>query len=636
MSPKRKEYLILGIILFLGFIIRLYHFSSFSLSNDELSAIYRLHFDNLHDLFIQGVGIDFHPAGVQIFLYYWTHIFGTSVAAIRIPFIIAGTLAILFIYLFSRRWFGSTPSLLSAAGLAFLSFPIMYSQIARPYSSGLLFILVLAWLWSIVLFPTEKEKKHIWVYSILLGFAFAFNLYNHYFSALLAFIIGISAIIFLNKTNIKTYFTSTIIGTLLFIPHINMTLYHFAKGGLSSWLGAPDWTWPIGHITFIFNSFIILSVLIIVIIVLRQLSPSGGNINNNSKLKIRSLLWIFFLLPMSIGLFYSLYINPVLQDSILIFSMPFILVWIFSFAPSTINKNTSIAIGFLSLIFIVSSFTIHQERAVNVQNFKGVAEHIQQWNAEDQSSNTIFHIMDSNSPDYIKYYLGKDTSTIHFAQWKIESNDDLLKLQTILDTTKAEIINYVVLAPASALAWNMIVNQFPFVKHRVYYQANTQAFSLSKTPNNNTKDLRLLPENSLSHFYATKDSVYNLQELTYSDGLVYHFNQQNIDSQKDSNFVIIIKGSFMDSSNTINAHIVFSIKYDNGDSYWSSAPLHFFLKTKQQQSFVYKKTLPRLKDQGVLKVYIWNPKKDAIRVSNFNILLHKIKKPIEKNSSPFS
>jgi len=55
MKASKKEYLILGVILFLGLLIRLYHFNTFSLSNDELSAIYRLNFNNLHDLIIGGV-----------------------------------------------------------------------------------------------------------------------------------------------------------------------------------------------------------------------------------------------------------------------------------------------------------------------------------------------------------------------------------------------------------------------------------------------------------------------------------------------------------------------------------------------------------------------------------------------------
>ena len=300
MKPLKNEHIILGIIILLGFFIRLYHFNSFSLTNDELSAISRLHYQNIPDLLSQGVLIDFHPAGVQIFLYYWVKVFGNSVEAIRLPFILAATLSILFTYLFSKRWFGSTPALLSAAAIAFLSFPVMYSQIARPYASGLLLILVLAWLWSIVLFPSQNERKHIWRYAILLGLAFAFNLYNHYFSALLAFIIGISALVFINRKNYLPYFSATILATVLFIPHIKITLHHLSKGGLSSWLGAPQWNWPIGHISFIFNSYFILILIVAIIIWLRKDEKI-----TQQYYKIRILLFAYFLLPMLIGLIYS-------------------------------------------------------------------------------------------------------------------------------------------------------------------------------------------------------------------------------------------------------------------------------------------------------------------------------------------
>lgn len=633
MSQQKKEYIVLAIILFLGFIIRLYNYANFSLSNDELSAIYRLNFSNLHDIVAQGVAIDFHPAGVQIFLYYWTYLFGNSVASIRLPFILAGTLSILFMFLFSRRWFSSTTALLSAASIAFLSFPIMYSQIARPYSSGLLLILVLAWLWSIVLFPSEKEKKNIYLYSSLLAIAFAFNLYNHYFSALLAFIIGISAILFLNKQNYKSYFLSTVIGSILFIPHIKMTLHHFSKGGLSTWLGAPNWDWPIGHIEFIFNSFIILGLILIVILILRQKSKVQELEYPISKFKIRSLLLLFFILPIAIGLAYSIYINPILQDSILIFSMPFILVWIFSFAPSNLNNKALIAIGIISLSFIISSLTIHQERAVNVQNFKGIAEHLQKWHSNNKSNSTTLGIMDSNSPDYIKYYLGKDTAFIQFAQWKIQDESDLTILQNTLDTSRAQLIDYVILAPSNELAINMIINQFPYKKHQILYAANAMAFEYTKDKTISENDARKLPQSYISKYETITDTLINLQPVEYSNGLNYNFSQKTVDSQSDSNYIVYLKATFLDSSAIVNSHIVFSINYDNNDSYWSSAPLHFFIKPKVTKEVFYKKTLPLIKGKGVLKVYIWNPKKDRLSVSDFKITLNKEKPEYQENSN---
>ena len=617
MKASKKEYLILGVILFLGLLIRLYHFNTFSLSNDELSAIYRLNFNSLHDLIIGGVMPDFHPAGVQIFLYYWTQIFGTSVTAIRLPFIIAGTLAILFIYLFSKRWFGSTPALLSAASIAFLSFPIMYSQIARPYSLGLLLILFLSWAWSIVLRPTKNEKQYIWLYSVLLGIAFSLNLYNHYFSGLLAFIIGILGFSFINKNNSKPYLAATLIGTLLFIPHIQITLHHLSKGGLSTWLGAPSWDWPIGHIGFIFNTYFNILFILIAIFLLRR-----NAIKHYSKSKIRTLLFLFFILPLLIGLLYSKFVNPVLQDSILIFSMPFIMVFIFSFAPSTLNNKSIYSIASLSIIFILTTLFIPQERKVDVQNFKGIAKHLQKWNQENPSESYI-RIMDSNSPEYLKYYLKDDTNTIRFDQWKIEDDQDLKALQNILDNSQAEYLNYVVLAPDNSIAWNMIINHFPYKKHSIVYKKNAQAYELSRSNKRGEVNLWDFPNNCLAKIKI--DSCMLLQDVKYSDGLVYKFESELIDTEEEFEYIVYTKGKFLDSAVNIGAHIVFSINYDDGDSYWSSAPLHYFIHSNIEQSIYYVKQLPEIKPNALLKVYIWNPNNEKLQVSNFQICLSRKK-----------
>src|SRR5690606_31293576 len=96
-------------------------------------------FGELIDL---GVCKDTHPAGVQVFLFYWIKLFGISEAAVRLPFVIAGILSVLLVYLIAKRWFNETVALLSAAAIAFLEFPITYSQLARPYASGLLFSLL--------------------------------------------------------------------------------------------------------------------------------------------------------------------------------------------------------------------------------------------------------------------------------------------------------------------------------------------------------------------------------------------------------------------------------------------------------------------------------------------------------------
>ena len=66
---KYSDLIILIAILLIGAVLRFNRFANWSLSNDELSAITRLNFPDLNTLLKEGVRPDYHPAGVQVFLF---------------------------------------------------------------------------------------------------------------------------------------------------------------------------------------------------------------------------------------------------------------------------------------------------------------------------------------------------------------------------------------------------------------------------------------------------------------------------------------------------------------------------------------------------------------------------------------
>ena len=68
----RSNQWILLLILAVSVVLRLFHFSEIPFTHDEFSALSRLDFDSFSALINKGVKIDAHPAGVQVFLYYWT------------------------------------------------------------------------------------------------------------------------------------------------------------------------------------------------------------------------------------------------------------------------------------------------------------------------------------------------------------------------------------------------------------------------------------------------------------------------------------------------------------------------------------------------------------------------------------
>jgi len=614
---RKTEYIILGIILLLGLILRLYNYANFSLSNDELSAIYRCNFSNFHDLFQQGVGVDYHPAGVQVFLYYWIKVFGNSVATVRLPFVIAGTLAILFTYLFSRRWFGGTTSLLSAIAIALMPFTVIFSQIARPYASGLMLSMLLVWLWSIVLFPKKEEKKFIWGYAVLLGFVFALNLYNHYFSGLLAFIIALSGFLFLNKNNYRNYFAALVLSLVLFLPHIPMTLHHLSKGGLSSWLGAPAWDWPLRHIEIIFQNWFRLIVLTIII--------GGFHLYGKKQeglFKIRSLLLLFFSAPIFIGFFYSIFVNPVLQNSILIFSLPFLIIWIFSFISDELPaKWKYILMIIVALLFYGGIPSKSSHPMIDIQDFKGMAKQMELWENRFEKEN-ILRIMESNSIEYIGYYLPDSNTTSRFALSNIRTEDDLLKLKNILDTGQSKILEYVILASDNPIAMNMIKNKFNYLLDSKYFAQNCRAFLFTNEFDDNLYDVKDIQYKHQIIFKENKgDSLTELKGKSYSDGLDYTFN--NNKDRQIQRVEILIKTL----SNKVPKQIqmVFQLDNENGSKlYWASLPFRYFVYADSAQQIYMSQELPPITEETKrLKVYIWNPGNEQMQYKDLRIYLTK-------------
>ena len=137
------------------------------LSHDELSAIVRLNFDTFSDLIDYGVREDGHPAGVQVFLWCWSRLFGTSAIIIRLPFLLMGIGSIMLVFAIARKWYGEWPALLPTAVLAVTQFTVYYSVIARPYIAGLFLMLCMLYCWTRILL--NKEYSLYWLALLALS-----------------------------------------------------------------------------------------------------------------------------------------------------------------------------------------------------------------------------------------------------------------------------------------------------------------------------------------------------------------------------------------------------------------------------------------------------------------------------------
>lgn len=346
----------LWFILVISVALRLYDYPSIPFTHDEFSAFFRLDFKDFSTLIREGVMVDGHPAGIQVFLYYWTMLFGREPWVMKLPFTIMGLASVYLVFLVGRQWINETAGLLSAAYLASIQFTIMYSQIARPYISGLFFILLMFFFWSRLI---KMPGRHFFTNGLLFAVAAALCAYNHHFSLLLAAITGATGTFLIQKKYLKKYLMVCGAAVILYLPHINIFLNQLSMGGVESWLRKPDNDFLIQYIAYIFHysalSWIPAIALFLTAILQKELSPH----KDKSYRKNMILFALLFLLPYAIGFYYSRYLSAVLQYSVLIFSMPFLFLLLF--APIKPLKPTFTAIALL-VILSANIFTLITHR----------------------------------------------------------------------------------------------------------------------------------------------------------------------------------------------------------------------------------------------------------------------------------
>jgi uncharacterized membrane protein len=339
--------LLLLLILGLGTVLRFWNFSNMPYLHDELSALGRTTYNSVQDVITYGVEInDTHPPGVQLFLYFWTNLFGTNEMVVKFPFILCGLFSILMAYKISKKWFNITVALVVAAFMATIQYTINYSQLIRPYSSGVFFCLLMVYCWSEFLFEPEHKKK--WLTGYILSAVCC--AYDHHFALLFAFIVGLSGIPFLTKNSWKPYLLSSLIIFIMYLPNVPILFYQLSKGGLGGpdgWLKTPEPGWLYMYFKYIFHFSYWMYALVAVLLCLSILFCTP-EINKTNKFRVLCITWFFS--SFFIQYFYSVYISAIIQYSTLLFVFPFLLVFLFSLFRELKEKQNIVIVFSILLI----------------------------------------------------------------------------------------------------------------------------------------------------------------------------------------------------------------------------------------------------------------------------------------------
>lgn len=333
--------------------------------HDEFSALFRLKFDSFRDLIQYGIKVDGHPAGVQTFLYYWAMVVGWDEFWLKLPFALMGIGSVFLIYVIGRQWFNRKAGLLAAAFFAVSQFTVFYSQIIRPYSAGLFFVLLMTFFWNKILFGQKKPSV-----GVCVGFALSTCLaaLAHNFSAAQAGLIFLTGLFFLKKERRLGYWLSGIGAFLLYSPNLPI-FYHqtFVNGGIGGWLDKPKSTFLVDFLQYTMNYAPLFIFAVGVVIVLPFILQKPEK--RQRPIRWAAVAW--FVIIFALAYVYSLVREPIIQYSTLIFCYPFLILMAFSFHRNNSMTQTQTIIAVLAILFIGASSLITNRRHYDLMYHQG-------------------------------------------------------------------------------------------------------------------------------------------------------------------------------------------------------------------------------------------------------------------------
>ena len=359
------DYILIGVILLVAAVLRFWKLGQVPFMHDEFSALLRTRFDNFHDFIQQGIMPDSHPIGVEAFLWLWVRVFGWSEFWVKLPFVLMGIGSIYLIYLIGRQWFNRKVGLFSAAFFAVSQFTVFYSQLARPYAAGLFFVLLMAYYWHKIVFESKKPTLGVYIGFALSAWACSLM---QYFSIAQAGLIFLTGLFFLPKERRKAYWLSGIAALVLFAPTLPIFYQQlFVSGSIGGWLAAPKATFLLDFIQYTMNYSMLFMFFVGTIIIFPLIT--GKRSKQRNPLRWVGLAW--FVIIFAIAFVYSLTREPILQQSTLIFSFPFVIIVAFSMFGTRTLSPWETALEVAAILFAGTASLIMERRHYDLMYHQG-------------------------------------------------------------------------------------------------------------------------------------------------------------------------------------------------------------------------------------------------------------------------
>lgn len=474
MSRKQQnswniDILLLIFCIGIGIVLRVGIPADLSFINDELSTWAKVSYNSVGEVIENIKLVDSHPVGMYIFVYYWTIVFGTSEWAIKLPFLLMSIASMLLVYRLATLWFSKTVAILVLAFFASLQFPIWWSHIARQYQSGLFCTLIMAYCWTQILLQKRNETRY-WIGFVVMG---ATAMYNHYFSLIFAGIIGLSGFFWIRKEILWKYVSAGITMILLFAPHIRLTTYQLQHADGHLWYNIPTPSFFINHFYYIFHYSYWSLGLMVLLLVHSLIFYRNKRSKGQSKERWTALLW--FLTPIIFGYLYSVYKSPVLRESHLLFSFPYLLFFLLSFFPAKIPSTTKVGLVIVILLINIGTLitTRKHYQTVHTHPYEHFVKETKTFLSKHDAKDVT--IVLGENPLYLQYY--KDVYQANFEhKASFKAPIPFLEFREILQNS---VTSYLIIGSLPEAHVQMAMDYYPYL-YKKKYGINYEYYILTK------------------------------------------------------------------------------------------------------------------------------------------------------------
>ena len=313
--------LLLGFILLVATVNRLYGLDRLSLWGDELWVVMASSKGSLLDMFTFVQYRDNHPPGHYVFTRYWQLAFGDTDYAIRFPFAAAGILLVYFSYRIAREHYSPEAGLIAAALVSSSRQAIYYSQEARAN-----ILVALTALWTVnyfyrLVFVGDHTRKN-WVAFWLSA---SVCCYLHYagtvFVASLALVFFVMFLLRREKAFFLLGLKLFLPVALLYSPWMPGMYYHLTHTPANAWWLKPEWYSLYENFKWMFGyrgSTLFLYQLAFLFLLLQF----GATVLRKKTNHFSSLLLLMIVLPVMVFFIKSRISQPVSDYRHFIFALP--------------------------------------------------------------------------------------------------------------------------------------------------------------------------------------------------------------------------------------------------------------------------------------------------------------------------